>query len=89
MLFPKDARPTTYYENACYHNTYETTQGTNFPDMPMSTLDKQFFQMQLCATNLDLLLEATDEFEEALTTPKNTASKRLNTHTDLTSFIIG
>ncbi|KAA6353992.1 MAG: hypothetical protein EZS28_050480, partial [Streblomastix strix] len=44
--------------------------------------------MQLNASNLDLLFEATDEFEDALTTPRNTASRRLNPHTDLTSFMI-
>ncbi|KAA6360736.1 MAG: hypothetical protein EZS28_043737 [Streblomastix strix] len=65
-----------------------TTCGRNFPDMPMNILDQQFFQMQLNASNLDLLFEATDEFEDALTTPRNTASRRLNPHTDLTSFMI-
>ncbi|KAA6321522.1 MAG: hypothetical protein EZS28_054546, partial [Streblomastix strix] len=88
LLFPKDARATTCYENPCYHNMQVTTCGRNFPDMPMNTLDQQFFQMQLNASNLDLLFEATDEFEDALTTPRNTASRRLNPHTDLTSFMI-
>ncbi|KAA6399575.1 MAG: hypothetical protein EZS28_004897 [Streblomastix strix] len=31
---------------------------------------------------------STDEFEDALTTPRNTATRRLNPHTDLTSFLI-
>ncbi|KAA6372998.1 MAG: hypothetical protein EZS28_031475 [Streblomastix strix] len=88
LLFPKDARATTCYENPCYHNMQVTTCGRNFPDMPMNTLDQQFFQMQLNASNLDLLFEATDEFEDALTTPRSTASRRLNPHTDLTSFMI-
>ncbi|KAA6393527.1 MAG: hypothetical protein EZS28_010947 [Streblomastix strix] len=61
---------------------------SNFPNMPMNTLDQQFFQMQLNASNLDLLFEATDEFEDALTTPRNIASRRLNPHTDLISFQI-
>ncbi|KAA6385871.1 MAG: hypothetical protein EZS28_018600 [Streblomastix strix] len=88
QLFPKDARATTCYENPCYHNMYITTYGRNFPEMPMNTLDQQFFQMQLNASNLDLLFEATDEFEDALTTPRNSASRKLNPHTDLTSFMI-
>ncbi|KAA6380703.1 MAG: hypothetical protein EZS28_023768, partial [Streblomastix strix] len=88
LLFPKDARATTCYENPCYHNMQVTTCGRNFPDMPINTLDQQFFQMQLNASNLDLLFEATDEFEDALTTTRNTASRRLNPHTDLTSFMI-
>ncbi|KAA6357757.1 MAG: hypothetical protein EZS28_046717 [Streblomastix strix] len=54
----------------------------------MNTTDQQFFQLQLNASNLDLLFEATDEFEDALTTPRNTATRRLNAHTDLTSFMI-
>ncbi|KAA6398158.1 MAG: hypothetical protein EZS28_006316 [Streblomastix strix] len=41
-----------------------------------------------CHSNLGLLFEATDEFEDALTTPRNTASRRLNPHIDLTSFMI-
>ncbi|KAA6339586.1 MAG: hypothetical protein EZS28_052601 [Streblomastix strix] len=54
----------------------------------MNTLDQQFFQLQLNASNLDLLFEATDEFEDALATPRNTATRRFNPHTDLTSFLI-
>ncbi|KAA6385388.1 MAG: hypothetical protein EZS28_019086 [Streblomastix strix] len=88
LLFPKDARATTCYENSCYHNMQVTTCGRNFPDMQMNTLHQQFFQMQLNASNLDLLFEATDEFEDALTTSRNTASRRFNPHTDLTSFMI-
>ncbi|KAA6355417.1 MAG: hypothetical protein EZS28_049056, partial [Streblomastix strix] len=88
LLFPKDARATTCFENPCYQNMQITTCGRNFPDMPMNTLDQQFFQLQLNASNLDLLFEATDEFEDALTTPRNTATRRLNPHTDLTSFLI-
>ncbi|KAA6375794.1 MAG: hypothetical protein EZS28_028679 [Streblomastix strix] len=88
LLFPKDARATTCFENPCYQNIQRTTCGCNFPDMPMNTLDQQFFQLQLNASNLNLLFEATDEFEDALTTPRNTATRRLNPHTDLTSFSI-
>ncbi|KAA6400117.1 MAG: hypothetical protein EZS28_004352 [Streblomastix strix] len=65
-----------------------TTCGRNFPDMPMNTLDQQFFQLQLNASNLDLLFDASDEFEDALTAPRNTATKRQNPHSDFTSFLI-
>ncbi|KAA6403820.1 MAG: hypothetical protein EZS28_000655 [Streblomastix strix] len=88
LLFSKDARATTCFENPCYHNMQVTTCGRNFPDMPMNALDQQFFQMQFNASNLDMLFEAIDEFEDALTIPRNTASRRLNSHTDLTSFMI-
>ncbi|KAA6396017.1 MAG: hypothetical protein EZS28_008456 [Streblomastix strix] len=65
-----------------------TTCGRNFPDMPMNTLDQQFFQMQFNASNLDLLFEASDDVEGVLATSRNTASRRLNLHTDLISFMI-
>ncbi|KAA6392436.1 MAG: hypothetical protein EZS28_012038 [Streblomastix strix] len=44
--------------------------------------------MQLNSRNLDLLFEAIDELKVALTTPRSTASRRLNHHTDLISFMI-
>ncbi|KAA6402943.1 MAG: hypothetical protein EZS28_001536 [Streblomastix strix] len=40
------------------------------------------------ASTLDQLFEANDEFEDALTTPRNTATRRPNPHIDLTSFMI-
>ncbi|KAA6363200.1 MAG: hypothetical protein EZS28_041273, partial [Streblomastix strix] len=88
LLFPKDARATTCFENLCYHNMQLTSCGKNFPDLHMNTTDQQFFQLQLNESNLDLLFEATDEFEDALTTSRNIATRRLNPHTDLTSFMI-
>ncbi|KAA6398636.1 MAG: hypothetical protein EZS28_005838 [Streblomastix strix] len=88
LLFHKDTRATSYYENPCYQYIQVTTFGRNFPEMPMNTQDQQFFQMQLNANNLDLLFEATDEFEDAFTTSRNTASRRSNPHTGLISFMI-
>ncbi|KAA6402151.1 MAG: hypothetical protein EZS28_002325 [Streblomastix strix] len=88
LLFPKDARQTMCFENLCYQNMQLSTCGRNFQDMTMNTLDQQFFQIQLNASNLDLIFEATDEFKDALTAPRNTATRRLNPHTDLTSFLI-
>ncbi|KAA6389894.1 MAG: hypothetical protein EZS28_014578 [Streblomastix strix] len=88
LLFPKDARATTCFENPCYQNMQVTTSDRNFQVTPMNTLDQQFFQLQLNASNLVLLFEATDEFEDALTTPRNIATRRLNPHTDLTNFQI-
>ncbi|KAA6398923.1 MAG: hypothetical protein EZS28_005554 [Streblomastix strix] len=65
-----------------------TTCERNFPDMPMNKRYQQLFQLQLNVSNLDLLFEATDEFKDALTMPRNTATRRLNPHTDLTSFLL-
>ncbi|KAA6398152.1 MAG: hypothetical protein EZS28_006325 [Streblomastix strix] len=88
LLFPKDARCTICFENSCYQNMQLTNYGRNSKDMPMNATNQQFFQLQLNASNLDLLFEATYEFEDALTTPRNTATRRPNAHTDLTSFMI-
>ncbi|KAA6396952.1 MAG: hypothetical protein EZS28_007520 [Streblomastix strix] len=63
LLFLKDARATTCFENPCYQNMQITTYG-------------------------HLLFEANDEFEDALTTIRNTTTQRLSPHTDLTSFLI-
>ncbi|KAA6403027.1 MAG: hypothetical protein EZS28_001443 [Streblomastix strix] len=88
LLFPKDARATTCFENPYYQNTQVTTCCHNFTDMHMNTPDQQFFQLQLNASNLDLIFEASQEFEDDLTTTRNTATLRLNPYTDLTSFLI-
>ncbi|KAA6360829.1 MAG: hypothetical protein EZS28_043644, partial [Streblomastix strix] len=88
LLFLKEASATTCYENPSFHNTQVTTCGRNFPDMTMNALDCKFFQIQLNASNLDQIFEATDEFDDASTTSRNTASKRFNPHTDLTSLMI-
>ncbi|KAA6398696.1 MAG: hypothetical protein EZS28_005776 [Streblomastix strix] len=88
LQFPKDARAAICYESPRYHNMQVTICRRNLPEMQINIPDQQVFQMQLNASNLDLLFEATDEFDDTLTTPRNTASRRLNPHTDLTSFMI-
>ncbi|KAA6354687.1 MAG: hypothetical protein EZS28_049786, partial [Streblomastix strix] len=42
----------------------------------------------LKTSNLNLLFEATDKFEDVLTTSRNTATRRMNPRTDLTSILI-
>ncbi|KAA6385874.1 MAG: hypothetical protein EZS28_018599 [Streblomastix strix] len=88
LLFPKDARATICFQNPCYQNIKVSICDHNFPNMPMNTLDQQFFQFQLNSSNLNLLFETTYEFDDALTTPRNAATRRLNPHTDLTCFLI-
>ncbi|KAA6359862.1 MAG: hypothetical protein EZS28_044612, partial [Streblomastix strix] len=87
LLFPKDARATTCFENLCYQNMQVTICERNITDMPMNTLDQLFFQLQINASNFDLLFEDTDEYKDVSTTPRNTATRRLNSHTDLISFL--
>ncbi|KAA6397415.1 MAG: hypothetical protein EZS28_007055 [Streblomastix strix] len=88
LLFPKEARATTCFENPCYQNIQVTICRRNFPDMLMNLLDQQLFQLQLNASNLVLLFEVTDKFEDALTTPRNSVNRKLNPHTNLISFLI-
>ncbi|KAA6369433.1 MAG: hypothetical protein EZS28_035040, partial [Streblomastix strix] len=88
LLFPKDSRATSCFENTCYQNMQVTACGRNFPDMPMNTFEQQFFQLQLNASNLNLLFEASDMYEDASTTPRNSATRRFNPQTELTSFLI-
>ncbi|KAA6355967.1 MAG: hypothetical protein EZS28_048506, partial [Streblomastix strix] len=88
LLFPKDARQTTCFENPCYQNMQLSTLGRNFPDFPMNTLNEQFFTMQMTANNLDNIFEATDEYEDSLTTPRGNSTRRYNSVTDYTSFFI-
>ncbi|KAA6372847.1 MAG: hypothetical protein EZS28_031625, partial [Streblomastix strix] len=70
LIFPKDPRCITCFENPCYQNMRVSTLGRNFPDFPMNTLNEQFFIMQLYANNLDNIFEATDEYEDSLAMQK-------------------
>ncbi|KAA6398165.1 MAG: hypothetical protein EZS28_006309 [Streblomastix strix] len=88
LLFPKDARATICFENPCNQYMQVTTCGRNFQDIPLNTFDQQFFQLQLNKSYLDLLFEITEQFEDALKLPINTTTRRLNPHTDFTSFLI-
>ncbi|KAA6400325.1 MAG: hypothetical protein EZS28_004142 [Streblomastix strix] len=56
--------------------------------VPSQRVETCYYMLKKFPGNQDLQFEATDEFEDALTTPRNTASMRLNPHTDLTSFMI-
>ncbi|KAA6391058.1 MAG: hypothetical protein EZS28_013415 [Streblomastix strix] len=58
-----------------------------FPKELKQQLVMKIHAIIIC-NKLDQSFEATDEFEDTLTTPRNTASRRLNPHTDLTSFMI-
>ncbi|KAA6356908.1 MAG: hypothetical protein EZS28_047565 [Streblomastix strix] len=88
LLFPKDARQTTCFENPCNQNMQLSTLGRNFPDFPMNTIKEQFFIMQMTANNLNNIFEATDEYEDSLTTPGRNSTRRYNSVTDYTSFFI-
>ncbi|KAA6390466.1 MAG: hypothetical protein EZS28_014007 [Streblomastix strix] len=88
LIFPKDPRCTTCFENPCNQNMQVTTLGRNFPGFLMNTLNEQFFSMQLQANNLDNIFEATDEYEDSLATPRGKATGRQNLNIDITSFFM-
>ncbi|KAA6364231.1 MAG: hypothetical protein EZS28_040242 [Streblomastix strix] len=88
LIFPKDPRQTTCFENPCYQNMMINTLGRNFLDFPMNTLNEQFFTMQLATNNLDSTFEATYEYQDSLATSRGSATRRYNPNTDITSFII-
>ncbi|KAA6398616.1 MAG: hypothetical protein EZS28_005861 [Streblomastix strix] len=88
LLFPKDARHVTCYENACYFDMQIYTMNRNFPDFQMNILNEQFITMQLQANNLDNIFEACDEYEDSLATPRASKTRRYNPVSDYTSFFI-
>ncbi|KAA6392982.1 MAG: hypothetical protein EZS28_011493 [Streblomastix strix] len=88
LLFLNDAIQTTCFENPCYQNIQLSTLGRNFPDFPMNTLNEQLFTMQMTTNNLDNIFEAIDEYEDSFTTPRGNSTRRYNSITDYTSFII-
>ncbi|KAA6377967.1 MAG: hypothetical protein EZS28_026505, partial [Streblomastix strix] len=57
LLFPKDARCTTCFENPCYQNMSLTTCGRNFPNMPMNTTDQQCFYSMVKMSNEEIFLK--------------------------------
>ncbi|KAA6388126.1 MAG: hypothetical protein EZS28_016345 [Streblomastix strix] len=88
LIFPKDPRCTTCFENPCHFDMKITTMNRNFPDFPMNTLNEQFFTMQMTVNNLDNIFEATDEYEDSLATPRANQTRRYNPVSDYTSFFI-
>ncbi|KAA6388738.1 MAG: hypothetical protein EZS28_015736 [Streblomastix strix] len=88
LLFPKDARHVTCYENPCYFDMKINTMNRNFPNFLMNTLIEQFFTMQLYANNLDNIFEACDEYEDSLATPRANKIRKYNPVSDYKSFFI-
>ncbi|KAA6390292.1 MAG: hypothetical protein EZS28_014184 [Streblomastix strix] len=88
LIFPKDPRCTTCFENPCYQNMQLSNLGRNFADFLLIALNQQFFTMQLQTNNLNNIFEATDEYEDSPATPRGTATRKYNQNTDITSFFI-
>ncbi|KAA6369520.1 MAG: hypothetical protein EZS28_034952 [Streblomastix strix] len=88
LLFLKDSRHVTCYENPHNFDTQVTTMYRIFPDFAINTLSEQFFTMQLQANNLDSTFDACDEYENSVTTPRASKTRRYNPVNDYTSFFI-
>ncbi|KAA6378531.1 MAG: hypothetical protein EZS28_025943 [Streblomastix strix] len=88
LIFPKDPRYLTYFENPCNQNMQVSILSRSFPDFPMNTLNEQFFTMQQQANNLVNRFEACDEYEESFATPRGTATRRYNPASDYIPFFI-
>ncbi|KAA6366575.1 MAG: hypothetical protein EZS28_037898, partial [Streblomastix strix] len=78
-----------FYGNRPFVVPSQRVEAWSFPTSATTTGIRTSQNIPLShVTDLYLLFEATDEFEDGLTIPRNTASRRLNPHTDLTSFMI-
>jgi len=88
LLFPKNSRQITCFENPMLNNLQLSVGNRNFPEKPLNTMDQQFFQMMLNASDLDALFECTDEYEDSLTVPRADGESIHIPQTDLTSFAI-
>jgi hypothetical protein len=88
VYFPKYPQQITCWENPMLQNLQLNTLNHNYPERAISTIDPVFVQMQLQAADLSTFnMEATDEFENSMTTPRANDSQRIRPHTDLTSFV--
>lgn len=88
IYFPKSASQTTCFENPMLQNLQLTVAGKNYPKVSVNSIGPIFLQQQLIESHLALFgEEATDEYEDSLTTARATSERRLTPRTDLTSFI--
>ena len=89
VVFPKYANDYTVLENPMYDNLQLTINNIGYPSQPVSSLGARFYQMQLIASDLSGGLEATKEFEDSMTMPRNqpNGTRYLNTLRDASCFM--
>lgn len=89
IVFPKYSNEYTVLENPMYQNLQLTVNSDTYPNQPVSTLGARFLQQQLIASDLSGGLEATKEFEDSMTMPRNqpNGTRYLNTLRDATCFM--
>ena len=91
IMFPKNARDLTCFENPMLQNVQLVIDNKNYPSEPINTVGARFLAYQLVASDLDGPVECTKEFEDSLTHARNdpnTGEKYSNFCTDQTAFML-
>jgi hypothetical protein len=89
LVFPKSPTALTCYENPMMKNLQLNIDNKLYPEKPFSTIGGRFFQSMINASDLDSVLECTDEYEDSLTRSLNQddGSRNYNSYKDITSFL--
>ena len=90
IMFPKNARDLTCFENPMLQNVQLVIDNKNFPSEPINTIGARFLAYQLAASDLDGPVQCTAEFEDSMTHSRNDENGNIypNTPTDLTAFML-
>ena len=91
IMFPKNARDMTCFENPMLQNVQLVIDNKNYPSEPINTIGARFLAYQLVASDLDGPVQCTKEFEDSMTHTRNDpedGSIYPNYCTDLTAFML-
>ena len=90
IMFPKNARDYTCFENPMLQNVQLVIDNKNFPSEPINTIGARFLSYQLVASDLDGPVECTKEFEDSMTQPKNDDDGNIypNSVSDVSAFML-
>jgi hypothetical protein len=87
-LFPTSAYDLTVFRNHQYKNLQLNFMDRNYPEQPVDSLSPELLRMELEASNLDAILESTDEYEKSYAIEAcSTKPNRKGTYSDGTSFM--
>ena len=91
IMFPKNARDLTCFENPMLQNVQLVIDNKNYPSEPINTIGARFLAYQLVASDLDGPVECTKEFEDSMTQSRNDPNTQEiypNYCTDQSSFML-
>ena len=90
IMFPRNARDYTCFENPMLQNVQLVIDNKNYPSEPINTIGARFLHYQMVASDLDGPVRCTKEFEDSLTQSKNDENGNIypNTISDTTSFML-